>query len=135
MKRYDKIENYLSEILNAPKGFGGIDANDIKDLFTGNEEIHAIEASVEATLGNRTEQLMEQIKKESKSCEPFNHCLVFFFFPEDYPLMMSELQPFYELIELFPDESLVKWGMAVNSNDAQPNLRAIVLLQQNRRTV
>ena len=135
MEGYEKNDNYISEILNAPKGFGGIDANDIKDLFSDDEEIFAIEASVEASLSNRMERLMEQIKKQTKGYKSFNHCLVFFFFPKDYPLMMEELLLFNEWIDSIPGLSMMKWGMSTTANNSQTSLREIVLLQQNYRTV
>ena len=55
-----------------------------------------------------------------------NHALIFFFFPENHPLLMEELQPFSEWIESVPDDFLIRWGMATQSTQ---EIRAIVLLQ------
>jgi hypothetical protein len=51
---------------------------------------------------------------------------VFFFFPEERPLLMEELKPFSEWIDSIPDEFMIKWGLAIHSSQ---ELRAIILLQ------
>jgi hypothetical protein len=69
---------------------------------------------------------VEQIKKCSKCHEQYNRILVFFFFPEERPLLMEELKPFSDWIESVPGEFMVKWGMATQFTQ---DLRAIVILQ------
>ena len=116
----------LKEVLDAPNGLIGIDINDIKDLFQQGGEIHVIDVSVNAREGNRMERLMDRVKVEANRLGADSRVLIYFFFPEKFPLMMEELQPFSEWIETFPGECMIKWGMA--THPAQ-ELRAIVLLQ------
>ena len=71
-------------------------------------------------------RLMEQIKKCSKCHEPYNRALVFFFFPEERPLLMEEMKPLSEWIESVPGEFMIKWGMAIHHT---PMFRAIVVIK------
>ena len=43
--------------------------------------------------------MMAKIMKHTECFEPYSHALVFFFFPEDRPLLMEELKPFSDWIE------------------------------------
>ena len=70
--------------------------------------------------------LVEQIKKCSKCHEQYNRILVFFFFPEERPLLMEELKPFSEWIETLPGKFMIKWGMAIHPT---PMIRSIMTLQ------
>lgn len=72
------------------------------------------------------ESLMDLIIVNTKKYEPFSHALIFFFFPEDRPLLMEELKPLSDWIESVPGELRIKWGMATQSTQ---ELRAIILLQ------
>lgn len=103
-----------------------IDVNDVRDLFQKGGVIHAFDVSVDALMANRMNLMMVEITRNSTHLEPFNHTLVFFFFPEEQPLRMDELQPFSDWIESIAGEFLIKWGMATQSKQ---ELRAIVLLQ------
>ena len=116
----------LKEVLDAPNGLIGIDINDIKDLFQQDGEIHAIDVRVNAREENRMERLVDRVKVDANRLGADSRVLVYFFFPEKFPLMMEELRPFSEWIEYVPGEFMIKWGMATQS--AQ-ELRAIVLLQ------
>ena len=116
----------LKEMLDAPNGLIGIDINDIKDLFQQDGEIHAIDVRVNAREENRMERLVDRVKVDANRLGADSRVLVYFFFPEKFPLMMEELRPFSEWIEYVPGEFMIKWGMATQS--AQ-ELRAIVLLQ------
>ena len=116
----------LKEVFDAPNGLIGIDINDIKDLFQQDGEIHAIDVRVNAREESRMERLMGRVKEDANRLGADSRVLVYFFFPEKFPLMMEELRPFSEWIETFPGECMIKWGMATQS--AQ-ELRAIVLLQ------
>jgi hypothetical protein len=122
----------LKEVLENPNGLINIDINDIKDLFLQSEEIHFFDVRVNAREEYRMEQLVEQIKKKGKSLSSYTRALIYFFFPERNPLLMEELQPFSEWMESVPDEFMIKWGMATQST---PELRAIVLLQSDQRTL
>ena len=119
-------EMLISEVLNTHNSIVNIDINDVRDLFQEGEELHAFDVSVPTDKENRMALLMEQIKKCSECHKPYNQALVFFFFPEERPLLMEEMKPFSEWIESVPEEFMIKWGMATQS--AQ-EIRAIVLLQ------
>ena len=56
--------------------------------------------------------MVDNIIRNAAHIEPYNHALVFFFFPEKLPLRMEELKPFSDWIESIPREFMVKWGMA-----------------------
>jgi len=122
----EKVKSSIVEILNAPKNLVSIDINDARDLFQKGGEIHTCDASVGASMKKRMELLMDLIIENTKKYEPFSHALMFFFFPKDHPLLMSELQPFSDWIKSVPGDFLIKWGMATHSTH---ELRAIVLLQ------
>jgi hypothetical protein len=114
------------DVLNAPKGLVSIDINDVRDLFQAGGVIHAFDVSVDALMANRMNLMMAKIMKHAECFEPYNHALVFFFFPEKQPLLIEELQPFSDWIETLPGDFLIKWGMATHSTK---EIRAIVLLQ------
>ena len=122
----EKVKRSLMDVLNAPKSLVSIDVNDVRDLFQDGGRIHAYDTSVDASKENRMALIMEQIMSKAKHFEPYNHALVFFFFPEGRPLLMEELQPFSNWIESVPGEFMIKWGMATQSTQ---ELRAIVILQ------
>ena len=119
-------ESLIREVLDSRNSIVKIDANDVRDLFQEGGEIHAYNASVDASMKKRMELLMDLIIVNTKKYEPFSHALIFFFFPEDRPLLMEELKPFSDWIESVPGEFLIKWGMATHSTQ---EIRAIVLLQ------
>ena len=116
----------LKEVLDAPNGLIGIDINDIKELFQQDEEIHAIDVRVNAREEHRMERLVDRVKEEANRLGADSRALIYFFFPEKFPLMMEELRPFSEWIETFLGECMIKWGMATHS--AQ-ELRATIFLQ------
>ena len=121
-----KVKSCIMDVLNAPKGLVSIDVNDVRDLFQEGGAIHAFEVSVDALKENRMKQMMDRIIRKATHLEPYNHALVFFFFPEEQPLRMDELQPFSDWIESVPGEFMIKWGMATQFKQ---ELLAIVLLQ------
>ena len=121
-----KTNRFVNEVLNSTNKLINIDINDVRDLFQEGGEIHAYDASVGASMKKRMELLMDLIIENTKKYEPFSHALIFFFFPEDRPLLMEELKPFSNWIESVPGELLIKWGMATQSTQ---ELRAIILLQ------
>ena len=121
-----KVKRCIMDVLNAPKGLVSIDVNDVRDLFLEGGVIHAFDVSVDALKVNRMKQIMDRIIRKATHLEPYNHALAFFFFPEEQPLRMDELQPFSDWIESITGEFMIKWGMATQSKQ---ELRAIVLLQ------
>ncbi len=121
-----RTNRFIKEVLDSTNKLVNIDNNDVRDLFQEGEELHTLDVSVSADKENRMQLLMEQIKKCSKCHEPYNRALVFFFFPEERPLLIEELKPFREWIETVPREFMIKWGMAIHPT---PVIRAIVILQ------
>ena len=123
---YGNTKKYIMEIIDYHDSIVSIDVNDVRDLFQEGGEIHTYDASVGSSMKKRMELLMDLIIENTKKYEPFSHALIFFFFPEDRPLLMEELQPFSNWIESVPGELRIKWGMATQSTQ---ELRAIILLQ------
>ena len=123
---YGNTKKYIIEIIDYHDSIVSIDVNDVRDLFQEGGEIHTYDASVGASIKKRMESLMDLIIVNTKKYEPFSHALIFFFFPEDRPLLMEELKPFSDWIESVPGELRIKWGMAIHRT---PMIRAIVLLQ------
>ena len=123
---YGNTKKYIMEIIDYHDSIVSIDVNDVRDLFQEGGVIHAFNASVDASMENRMILMMAKIMKHAECFEPYNHALVFFFFPEDRPLLMEELKPFSDWIESVPGELRIKWGMATQSTQ---ELRAIILLQ------
>ena len=121
-----RTNRFIKEVLDSTNKLVNIDINDVRDLFQEDEEIHAFDVSVPADKGNRMMLLVEQIKKCSKCHEQYNRILVFFFFPEERPLLMEEMKPLSEWIETLPGKFMIKWGMAIHPIQM---IRAILILQ------
>ena len=122
----EKVKRSIMDILNAPNTLVSIDVNDVRDLFQEGGAIHTYDASVGASIKKRMESLMDLIIVNTKKYEPFSHALIFFFFPEDRPLLMEELKLLSDWIESVPGELTIQWVMATQSTQ---ELRAIILLQ------
>ena len=121
-----RTNGFINEVLDSTNKLVNIDINDVRDLFQEGEGLHTFDVSVPDNKENRMQLLMEQIKKSSKCHEPYNHVLVFFFFPEERPLLMEEMKPLSEWIETVPEEFMIKWGMAIHPIQM---IRAILILQ------
>ena len=122
----EKVKRSIMDILNAPNTLVSIDIYAVKDFFQEGGAIHTYDASVGASIKKRMESLMDLIIVNTKKYEPFSHALIFFFFPEDRPLLMEELKLLSDWIESVPGELTIQWGMATQSTQ---EIRAIVLLQ------
>ena len=122
----EKVKRSIMDILNAPNTLVSIDINAVKNFFREGGVIHTYDASVGASIKKRMESLMDLIIVNTKKYEPFSHALIFFFFPEDRPLLMEELKLLSDWIESVPGDFLIQWGMATQSTQ---EIRAIVLLQ------
>ena len=123
---YGNTKKYIMEIIDYHDSIVSIDVNDVRDLFQEGGVIHTYDASVGASIKKRMESLMDLIIVNTKKYEPFSHALIFFFFPEDRPLLMEELKLLSDWVESVPGDFLIKWGMATQSTQ---EIRAIVLLQ------
>lgn len=123
----DRVKNCIMEILNAPQGLVNLDVCDISDLFQEGREVHACDVSVDAVEDNRMDLIMGQILQNTKWINSYKHLLVYFFFPEEYPLLMEELQPFHEWTASNPNKITITWGMTFHPSQT---LRVIMLFQQ-----
>lgn len=125
----EETKQLIKEILEAQRSIISIDANDIDHTFQGDEPIHGFTVSVNPALDYRTEVLFDEIREKAEQFKPFNNALVFFFVSDISPLSMGELYPLNEWIEEFPEEFVLRWGMAVNPPNAPHTLKAVVLIQ------
>lgn len=116
----------LKDVLGSPNSLIRIGISDVNELFQQDEDIRTFDVKVSSIEEQRMELLMKQLKEETKSNLDFSRALVYFFFSECHPLLMSELQPFSEWIESVPGKFMLTWGMATQSTQ---DLRVIVLLQ------
>ncbi|MBQ9191100.1 MAG: hypothetical protein IJ142_05785 [Bacteroidaceae bacterium] len=123
---YGNTKKYIMEIIDYHDSIVSIDVNDVRDLFQEGGIIHIFKVSVDASMENRMILMMAKIMKHAECFEPYNRALVFFFFPEEQPLLIEELQPFSDWIESVAGELRIKWGMATQSTQ---ELRAIIFLQ------
>lgn len=110
----EKVIRNIMDVLNAAKGLVSIDINDVIELFQEGGIIHTFDVSVDALKANRMNQMVDNIIRNATYFEPYNHALVFFFFPEKQPLRMEELKPFSDWIESIPRVFMVKWGWLPN---------------------
>ena len=116
----------LKAVLENQNSLIRIGISDVEELFRQDEDIRAFDVRVSSIGEQRMERVMKKMKEETDSCLSFSGALIFFFFPESHPLLMSEIQPLSEWIESAPGEFLLTWGMATQSSQ---ELRIIVLLQ------
>jgi hypothetical protein len=129
MIEMEEAKLLIKEILEAQRSIISIDADDIENTFQGRSPIHGFTVSVNPALDYRTEVLFDEVREKSEQFKPFNTALVFFFMSDISPLTMDELYPLNEWMEKFPDEFMLRWGMAINPPNAPHALKAIVLLQ------
>lgn len=116
----------IRDVLEKSKSVIKIDTNDIKELFQQGDEVYTNDIKISALVDKRMELIMSQIKESTNGIHTISGGMVYFFFPEDLPLMMEELKPFSEWIESVPGEFMIKWGMGTHSVQ---ELRAIIILQ------
>ena len=121
----------IKEILEAERSIVRIDANDIGNTFQVDRPIYGFTVSVNPASDFRTEVLFDEIREKTEQFKPFNNVLVFFFMSDISPLTMDELYPLNEWMEEFPDEFMLRWGMAINPPNGPHTLKAIVLLQNH----
>jgi len=124
----DNNRKFVQEILDNQRTIVEIDVNVIEDAFQTGGEVHGFTVSVNATIDHRMRVLMEEVRKKAELYKPFNRVIVFFFMPEMSPITMDELLPLNEWLKEFPDETMVKWGMAINPPNTPQTLKTIVLL-------
>ena len=118
------------QILDTKRTLVKIGANDIEETFQTGGDIHGFTVSVSAALDDRMWGLIEDVRREAEQFKPYNHVIMFFFMADTFPLSMDELLPLKEWLEEFPDETMLRWGVAINPPNASHTLKAVVLLQR-----
>ena len=78
-------ESLIREVLDSRNSIVKIDANDVRDLFQEGGEIHAYNASVDASMKKRMELLMDLIIVNTKKYEPIQSCSDIFILPRRPP--------------------------------------------------
>ena len=83
----------IKEILGTANSTIIIDANDIRDSLDAEGVLSVFDVSVNAITSERMKKLVGQIEKKTIHNAPIKSLLFYLFFPEEFPLQMSELQP------------------------------------------
>ena len=133
-----KILHLIKEILNAHKSVIHVNVSDIQNFLSSQDSLTAFDEYVIASEENRMNLLVDKIKKKTKECEPITGILLYLFCPEDYPLLMEEINPLNEWLSDIEEDFRMIWGMASTpvpaSASATPMLRAIALVLTNQRS-
>ena len=125
-KSYENVMHLIKDVLYVSKRLVCIEAKDLIDLFQDGGAIQALDISIKAEKADRIDELIKLIREKTADGQHINNILVYFFFPEEHPLLMGELETFSECIKSFSDESTIKWGVATH---LRKDFRTIVLLQ------
>ena len=129
-----KAMHLIAEILNARKSVIHVNVNDIENFLASQDTLTAFDEYVIASEENRMNHLVEKIKEKTKECEPITGILLYLFCPEDYPLLMEEINPLNDWLSDIEEDFRMIWGMATTPVSATPMLRAIVLVLTNQRS-
>ena len=129
-----KTLHLIKEILKARKIVIHVNVNDIQNFLACQDTLTAFDESVIASEDNRMNHLVEKIKEKTKECEPITGILLYLFCPEDYPLLMEEINPLNEWLSDIEEDFRMIWGMASTPPSATPMLRAIALVLSNQRS-
>lgn len=124
-KSYENVMHLIKDVLYVPKRLVCIEAKDLMDLFQDGGAIQSLDISIKAEKADRIDELIKLIREKTADGQHINNLLVYFFFPEEHPLLMGELETFSECIKSFSDGS-IKWGVATH---LRKDFRTIVLLQ------
>ena len=129
-----KTLHLIKEILKAHKNVIHVNVNDIQNFLACKDTLTAFDESVIASEDNRTNHLVDRIKEKTKECEPITGILLYLFCPEDYPLLMEEINPLNEWLSDIEEDFRMIWGMASTPPSTPPMLRAIALVLTNQRS-
>lgn len=129
-----KAMHLIAEILNARKSVIHVNGNEIENFLECQDTLTAFDEYVIASEENRMNHLVDKIKEKTKECEPITGMLLYLFCPEDYPLLMEEINPLNEWLSDVDSDMRNIWGMASTPPLATPMLRAIVLVLTNQRS-
>ena len=125
-KSYENVMHLIKDVLYVSKRLVCIEAKDLIDLFQDGGAIQSLDISIKAEKADRIDELIKLIREKTADGQHINNILVYFFFPEEHPLLMGELETFSECIKSFSDESTIKWGVATH---LRKDFRTIVLQQ------
>ncbi len=129
-----KTLHLIKEILKARKNVIHVNVNDIQGFLASKDTLTAFDEYVIASEENRMNHLVDKIKEKTKECEPITGILLYLFCPEDYPLLMEEINPLNEWLSDIEEDFRMIWGMASTPASATPMLRAIALVLTNQRS-
>ena len=129
-----KAMHLIAEILNVRKSVIHVSVNDIKNFLENDDTLSAFDEYVIASEETRMNHLVEKIKEKAKECEPITGILLYLFCPEDYPLLMEEINPLNEWLSDIEDDFRMIWGMASIPPSTPPLFRAIALVLTNQRS-
>lgn len=129
-----KTLHLIKEILKAQKNVIHVNVNDIQGFLASQDTLTAFDEYVIASEENRMNLLVEKIKEKTKGCEPITGILLYLFCPEDYPLLMEEINPLNEWLSDIEEDFRMIWGMASIPASATPMLRAVALVLTNQRS-
>ena len=129
-----KTLHLIKDILNARKSVIHVNGNEIENFLECQDTLTAFDEYVIASEENRMNHLVDKIKEKTKECEPITGMLLYLFCPEDYPLLMEEINPLNEWLSDTEEDFRMIWGMATTPVSATPMLRAIVLVLTNQRS-
>ena len=129
-----KAMHLIKEILNARKSVIHVSVNDIQGFLASQDTLTVFDECVIASEKNRMNHLVDKIKEKTKECEPITGILLYLFCPEDYPLLMEEINPLNEWLSDVDSDMRNKWGMASTPPSTTPVLRAIALVLTNQRS-
>ena len=129
-----KTLHLIKEILKAHKNVIHVNANDIQGFLASQDTLTAFDEYVIASEENRMNLLVDKIKEKTKECEPITGILLYLFCPEDYSLLMDEINPLNEWLSDTEEDFRMIWGMASTPPSAPPMLRAVALVLTNQRS-
>ena len=129
-----KILHLIKEILKARKNVIHVNVNDIQGFLASQDTLTAFDEYVIASEENRMNHLVDKIKEKTKECEPITGILLYLFCPEDYPLLMDEINPLNEWLLDIEEDFRMIWGLASTPPSTTPMLRAIALVLTNQRS-
>ena len=129
-----KAMHLIAEILNARKSVIHVNVNDIQNFLEYRDTLTAFDEYVIASEENRMNHLVDKIKEKTKECEPITGILLYLFCPEDYPLLMEEINPLNEWLSDVDSDMRNIWGMTSTPPSTTPVLRAIALVLTNQRS-
>ena len=119
----------IREILEAANSTIIIDANDIRECLNEEGILTTFDVSVCASNTERMKELVKQVENKIADIAPIKSLLFHLSYPEEHPLLMSELQPLSDWLSSIPCDSdlTVKWGVSATKQSTNTQLRVIML--------